>query len=146
MKFNYTTNTIEITTTEAKLASKYGSDKFNELQTMKLAEPSFKIEVVKPTAKKVDRFKGLTYAYMKEYIVAHDSESTIIKTFYDLCGLDEEGNKMAFAAALSYGEVKQWFLTTYPEIENFAQATRVNQIMEETKKKRAAQMAARKAS
>jgi predicted NBD/HSP70 family sugar kinase len=37
--------------------------------------------------------------------------------FYTLRGLDADGTKMEIAAASTYGEIKMWFLTKFPEIE-----------------------------
>ena len=71
MTINYTNNTIEMSKTEAKAAGKYGSEKFNELQTLKAAEPTFRVVIVKSTAKKGDHFKGLTYDYMENYSKRH---------------------------------------------------------------------------
>ena len=36
-----------------------------------------------------------------------------------LCGKDQEGNKVEFAESASYGEIKKWFLNTYPQIKEY---------------------------
>lgn len=141
MTINYTNNTIEMSKTEAKAAGKYGSEKFNELQTLKAAEPTFRVVIVKSTAKKGDHFKGLTYDYMENYIKTHDDEEhSILTIFNKLRGLDENGQKKELAAAATYGEIKMWFLSQFPEIE--ALSTNINEILNEARKTRAAQRAA----
>ena len=140
MTINYTNNTIEMTKNEAKAAGKYGSDKFNELHTLKAAEPTFRVVIVKSAAKRGDHFKGLTFEYMETYIKAHDTDCSIMAEFYELRGLDTEGNKVELAAAASYGEIKMWFLSQYPEIE--AMSAKVNKIIDNARRARTAQKTA----
>ena len=86
--------------------------------------------------------KGLDTNYMERYIKAHDdAENTILKEFYALRGLDENGAKKELAQAVSYGELKMWFLATYPEVEKMNET--VNAILEKAKAKR---MAAKQAA
>lgn len=140
MTINYTNNTIEMSKTEAKAAGKYGSEKFNELQTLKAAEPTFRVLIVKSTAKKGDHFKGLTYDYMENYIKTHDDEEhSTLTTFNKLRGLDENGQKMELAAVATYGEIKMWFLAQYPDIA--AMSANVNKILDTARKARTAQKA-----
>ena len=141
MTINYTNSTIEMSKTEAKAAGKYGSEKFNELQTLKAAEPTFRVVIVKSTAKKGDHFKGLTYDYMENYIKAHDDEEhSTLTIFNELRGLDANGQKIELAAVATYGEIKMWFLAQYPEIA--AMSANVNKILDAARKERAAQKAA----
>ena len=44
------------------------------------------------------------------------------------------------AATATYGEIKMWFLNQFPDIEKMAE--KVNKIIDETRKARAAQKAA----
>lgn len=145
------TQKIEMTKTEAAAAGKLNSEKFNELKALREMYPGFQI-VVKAAAKKADRFKGLTYDYMKDYIEKHpmnvevedengvQQTKSVMEIFRELCGLDENGKKQKFAATASYGEVKMWFLNQYPEIE--AMGENVNKIVEAARKARAAKKAA----
>ena len=99
--------------------------------------PAFRIEVVKPSAKRTDHFKGLTRAYMKQYVESHDPKK--LADFYALCGLDESGKKQELAAAASYGELKMWFLEQFPEIEQMSE--NIRRIMDRTREARAARKA-----
>ena len=71
---------------------------------------------------------------MKNYIESHDASK--LETFYELRGLDKDGKKVGMVAAATYGEIKMWFLTQFPEIEKMGE--KVNKIIEETRKAREA--------
>ena len=152
MYANHLTRKIEMTKTEAKAAGKPNTAAYNTLLELMNNFPSYQIEIVKTAAKKVDRFKGLDYDYMEKYIKDHplkievkmdegEKESkSILEIFYELRGLDKDGKKIGMAAAASYGEIKMWFLTQYPEIEKMGE--KVNKIIEETRKARETMKAA----
>lgn len=134
MNANIINKSIEMTKTEAKAAGKFNTPEYNELMELMKNFPNFRINVVKAATKKVDRFKGLSYDYMKKYIKSHDESK--MATFYELCGQDENGNKVEMAAAATYGEVKMWFLTQFPEIEESGK--KIDKILAETRKAREA--------
>lgn len=125
---------IVMSKTEAIAAGKLNSEKFNELKGLREMYPTFEISVVKPQSKKANRFKGLDCNYMKKYIENHDANN--LKQFYALRGLDENGKKQEFAPMVTFGELKVWFLETYPEIIEKTEA--LDQIIEDAKEKRAA--------
>ena len=126
---------IEMTKTEAKAAGKPNTTEYNTLLELMKNFPGFPIEIVKSAAKKVDRFKGLDTNYMENYIKSHKPE--LLETFYELRGLDADGKRVELAAAATYGEIKMWFLTQFPEIEKLGE--NVNKIIEEARKAREAQ-------
>ena len=138
MNANLTRMTIELTKTEAKAAGILNSTEYNNLMALKASFPTFQIMIVKTAAKKTDHFKGLNYAYMETYITTHNKE--LLTEFFKLCGKDAEGNKVELAARATYGEIKMWFLTKFPEIEDVAKT--VKDIMDDTRKIRAAKRAA----
>ena len=138
MTINYITKKIEMTETESKRAGKINTPEYNALlETMKNF-PNYQVEIVKSAAKKADHLKGLDYTYMESYIKSHDESK--LATFYELRGLDKDGKKIGMAASATYGEIKMWFLTQFPDIEKMADT--INKIIEETRKARAAQKAA----
>jgi len=137
MNANLMSKKIEMTKTEAKAAGKPNTAEYNTLLELMNNFPGYQIEIVK-SAKKVDRFKGLDYDYMEDYIRSHKSE--LLEIFYELRGLDKDGKKVGMAAAATYGEIKMWFLTQFPEIEKMGE--KVNKIIEETRKAREAMKAA----
>ena len=68
---------------------------------------------------KKNTLKGLTYGYMEAYIAAHDDENnSIMKEYQDLRANSNDA-KEACAEAVSYGEIKEWFLNKYPAIREF---------------------------
>ena len=138
MNANLMSKKIEMTKTEAKAAGKPNTAEYNTLLELMKNFPGYQIEIVKSAAKKVDRFKGLDYDYMEDYIKSHKSE--LLETFYELRGLDKDGKKVGMAATATYGEIKMWFLNQFPDIEKMAE--KVNKIIDETRKARAAQKAA----
>lgn len=137
MKANIVTSTIEMTKTEAAAAGKLNSAEFADLKQLRETFPAYKIMIVKPAAKKVDHFKGLTLKYMEDYIKRHNKD--VLVEFYKLCGKDESGEKAELAATATYGEIKMWFLTEFPEIEQMSDD--VNEIIENARASRAARKA-----
>ena len=135
MNANLFSRKIEMTKTEAKAAGKPNTTEYNTLLELMKNFPGFQIEIVKSAAKKVDRFKGLDTNYMENYIKSQKQE--LLETFYELRGLDANGKKVELAAAATYGEIKMWFLTQFPEIEKLGE--NVNKIIEEARKAREAQ-------
>ena len=89
MTINYENRTIEMTKTEAKEAGKYNSDKYNELKEI----PDFRI-VTKSSSRKRDTYKGLTYAYMLNYITKHAKEDDVRMKEFDRLRGYEDGKKM----------------------------------------------------
>jgi hypothetical protein len=132
MNANILLKKIEMTKAEAKAAGKVGTHEYNELVELMNRFLGFTIEI-KNTAKKVNRFRGLDCEYMERYIKDHKEE--LLKTFYKLRGLDENGKKVGMAASATFGEIKMWFLNEFPEIEGFAD--NVNKIIEDARKARA---------
>ena len=92
MNANLMSKKIEMTKTEAKAAGKPNTAEYNTLLELMNNFPGYQIEIVKTAAKKVDRFKGLDYDYMKDYIESHDESK--LEIFYELRGLDKDGKKV----------------------------------------------------
>ena len=134
MKVNFETRTIEMTKAEANRAANPNSETFMKLTNLRKSFPDFEIDV-KTTTKKTYSYPGLDYDFMKKYIENHDNKEENLKEFYKLRGLDEEGNRNVLIEERSYGEVKMWFLATYPEIEKFNNETKKK--LNEIKTKRA---------
>jgi len=111
-------NTIEITKAFEKAASRFGTDEYNKLRQARNDNPNYKVVVIKRKSN-TESFKGLTYDYMENYIKSHDDEKGTIMTQYkDLLGTSEEAIA-ACAEPHSYGEMKSWFLKTYPDLKKF---------------------------
>ena len=102
---NYKKNTLEITKAFEKKASAYGSEAYVELSEARKEFPNYRI-VVK-TTKSNNSFKGMDYDFMVEYISKHENADQRMEAFEKLRACD-----------LSYGEIKQWFVETYPIFKN----------------------------
>ena len=102
---NYKKNTIEITKAFEKKASAYGSEAYIELSEARKEFPNYRL-VVK-TSKSNNTFAGMDYDFMVEYIEKHENAEQRKAEFDKLR-----------ASGLTYGEIKQWFVETYPIFKN----------------------------
>ena len=143
MNANISSATIILSKAEAKAAGKTTSAEFAELNALRAAYPTFRIVI--RASKSKDNMKGLTVEYMKKYNSAHDDENgSTMKVFNSLRGIYEDG-ATEFARVATYGELKMWFLDTYPEIEDMNKT--VNDILAKAKRSREAKrMAAKQAA
>lgn len=129
---------IEMNKAEAKAAGTYGTVEFEELANLRKEFPNFRI--VTKASKSKDNMKGLDTPFMEKYIKEHDDEDhTMLKEFYSLRGLDENGKKKQFAQAVPYGTLKQWFLTYFPEVADMNKT--IEDILAKAQKKREADKA-----
>ncbi len=91
-----------------------GSYEYDLLQRAKADNPLYSVVLrhikVNPE-KRV--YKHLTYEYMREYILRHPNSEARMKEF-------DEIMLRAKCHAITYPKVKNWFLTAYPEIDDFS--------------------------
>ena len=119
-KINHENNTIEMTKQFAKASGKYNSEEYKLLMKMKKDLPNYDVIVEEPNSKKPrDNYKGLTYDYMERYIKDKPNHEDILKEFNELRGISTEYE--AIMKKTSYLKVKKWFLTTFPEIDEYKQ-------------------------
>ena len=115
MNANFTKQIIEMSTTEAKAAGKFGSPEFNELQGLRAAYPSFQIVVKAP--KKAKNQLKIDYKFMEKYIKAHDDEKgTIMDELLFLRG--KKAKEGEYVETVNFMDIKNWFLKKFPEIKN----------------------------
>lgn len=109
LTINTKNHTIEMPTKKyATAASKYGSAEYKDVQAARADYPNYKV-VTRKTAKRHDNLKGLTYDVMEKYIASHDTNGENKKHFDFLRGNSEET-----PCSATYGEIRKWFLETYP--------------------------------
>ena len=111
---NVLAGVISISSAFLKKASVVGTYEYNQLMTVRAENPGFRMEVRQfKTNRKQDRYKGLTYEFMREYIARVG----------DADGMKELENKIdiskCHSAGFSYPVIKSWFLKRYPEIDSF---------------------------
>ena len=115
MNANFTKQIIEMSTTEAKAAGKFGSPEFKELQGLRAAYPSFQIVVKAP--KKAKNQLKIDYKFMEKYIKEHDDEKgTIMDELLFLRG--KKAKEGEYVETVNFMDIKNWFLKKFPEIKN----------------------------
>lgn len=119
LKIDFEGKQIIMDRTFSQLCINTNSDEYAHLQNVRRDYPDFK--VVTRTIKKnpnKETYKGLTYDYMRDYILRHEPEETALNTI-------KEFNELRTIAkchrkGIGYPKIKNWFLNKYPEIEDFA--------------------------
>ena len=103
----------------AKASGKYNSEEYKLLMKMKKDVPNYEVIVETTRKQPRDNYKGLTYDYMERYIKEKPNHEDILKEFNELRGISTEYE--AIMKKTSYLKVKKWFLTTFPEIDEYKQ-------------------------
>lgn len=94
------------------------SAEYAQLQAVRRDYPEFVLTVrqFKKNTKQ-ERYRGLTYAYMREYIKAHESKENVEAV---LVVFDEKINtSKGHSTSRRYPVIKEWFLKRYPEFTEF---------------------------
>ena len=119
LRVDFNNKTIIMDRTFAKNCENTESREYAHLQTVRKDYPDFCV-----TLRKIKRnpnketYKGLSYAFMQEYILHHGSEAEIAKNLNDyrelrwIAKCHQNGH--------GYANIKSWFLETYPEITEFS--------------------------
>lgn len=114
LRLNHETRAIVMDRTFAKFAANTMSQEYAHLQRVRLDYPTYTVElrhIKKAPAKEC--YRGLTYTYMKEYIISHGTKNDL--KIYDEMKLISECHSKAFR----YPTIKAWFLERFPEIKQF---------------------------
>lgn len=110
MKVLFTTRTIEVTKTFAEKAAHFGSEEYQMLRAATKDFPEFQVVIKTVCRKKViNESDRLTYARMMDCLSACDGSEKLVAEFVKL---REYG--------CNYGQIRKWFLTNFPELNNFA--------------------------
>ena len=112
---------IVMTTTFAKKCSNTASAEYAQLQSVRRDYPTFNVTTrkIKSNPNK-ETYAGLTYEYMREYIITHASAETRAKEvaeFDELILISKCQTK-----AKRYPTIKKWFLAQYPDVAKFGTA------------------------
>lgn len=102
---NYQKSTIEVTKSFEKKARAFGSEAYIELSDARREFPTFRL-VIK-AHKSSNAFKGMDYKFMADYISRHENAEKRTEEFKKLQEM-----------SLTYGEIKGWFVSTYPAFQN----------------------------
>lgn len=125
IRINNTKREIVITKAFAKKAEQFRSDEYYELREAKNDNPTFKVVVNK--ASKRDTMKGLTFKFIKQYVEKNGTEAQMDE--FETMTKNEDGIQ-----SMSYGEVKEWFIVSFPEVvEIFKQREDISKKVKEAK-------------
>ena len=118
IKVFQTKGIIEINTTFVKMMQNPLSDEYALLQKTKMENPTFTVRrrQINSNPHK-DTYKGLTYEYMRDYIILHtapEKEAEAVAEFDEMILISKCHGK-----TLRYPTIKKWFLAKYPEIAKF---------------------------
>lgn len=120
MRINPNARTITLSKREATCAYRVGTPEYKELQNVRRDYPGFAVKV---TSRKVttqrETFKGLTYAYMEKYIIAHDDDQRSIMAEYKMCRGISDDPLMQIPTPYTYNEMKAWFLGKFEAVAKF---------------------------
>lgn len=122
LKINHEERKIIMDRTFAKFAENTRSEEYAHLQQVRRDYPDYAVttRTIKRNSEK-ETYKGLTYEYMEEYILRHESEEKqleVIKEFHELRTISK-----CHKQGLRYPTIKKWFLEKYPEIVDFSIAS-----------------------
>ena len=116
---------IEMNKIFAKMIENPQSDEYALLQKIRQDYPVYKVRVrqIKKNSTK-ETYKGLTYEYMRNYIITHPKGIKKNDEGKDVNVLLEEFEELKLisqcqAKSRRYPVIKNWFLAQYPEIAKF---------------------------
>lgn len=129
VKVLHNESAIEMNKIFAKMIENPQSDEYALLQKIRQDYPVYKVRVrqIKKNSTK-ETYKGLTYEYMRNYIITHPKG---IREEKDKDGKDKKINVLlekfeelklisqCQAKSRRYPVIKNWFLAQYPEIAKF---------------------------
>ena len=126
----YTESVIEMNTTFAKMMENPLSEEYALLQRTRQDFPTFAIRrrQIKSNPHK-DTYKGLTYEYMRDYIILHtvpENKTEAVAEFDEMVLISKCHGK-----ALRYPTIKKWFLAKYPDVAKFGTVEAAQEAQEE---------------
>ena len=118
MKVLHNESAIEMNKIFAKMVENPFSEEYAFLQKIRQDYPQYKVRIreIKKNPNK-ECWKGLTYAYMRDYIILHstqEEEAAAVAEFNEMLLISRCHSK-----ANRYPAIKKWFLAKYPEVAEF---------------------------
>ena len=118
IRIDHLNKKIFISKSFAKASMNPTSDEYVDLFEIMNNHPEYKIErrtIRKSTNK--ETYAGLTYQYMRDYIVYREAPETakaVLNKLEEMILISK-----CHAHALRYPTIKKWFLAKYPEVNDF---------------------------
>ena len=120
MIINHSARTISLTKKEMTAARRVASPEYKELQTARRDYPGFTVITISRKVKtQRETYKGLTYAYMEKYIIAHDDDQQSIMAEYKMYRGISDDPLMYIPNPYTYHEMKEWFLGKFEAVAKF---------------------------
>lgn len=118
LKVDYENNSLVMDRTFAKSAQIAGSNEYKILQEARASYPNYTVTVrhIKKNSAK-ECYKGLTYAYMEDYIATHEDPKTVMSVLNEFAEM--RLISQCHSKAFRYPTIKNWFLNKYPEVVTF---------------------------
>lgn len=114
---NYSDRKISLSSSFEKKAFIPGTTEYEQLMSVRKDFPDFELVTRKfKTNTKQDRYKGLTYDYMRQYIMKTEKENApaVIDGLEYLINISK-----CHSTSKRYPTVKKWFLERYPDVKKF---------------------------
>lgn len=116
VRLDHESRQIVMDRTFAKLSANIRNTEYQMLQDVRRDYPDYQVvtrRIKKNHAKEC--YKGLTYAYMRDYITRHSgTRSKEYQTFSEMIEISK-----CHSDAFRYPVIKKWFLDTYEEIKTY---------------------------
>ncbi len=113
---NYPERTITLSSAFERKAFTPGTSEYAQLMEVRHEFPDFRLATRKfKTNTKQDRYKGLTYDYMREYIKKYDEHPVEVLAVFEKKLDISEGH----SDNKRYPTIKSWFLERYPDYAEF---------------------------
>ena len=133
MKINMNKKTIELTKSEMKSATVFGTTEYDDLQTIRSHYPNFRVVEIKSKRNTSD-FANLTLNDIKTYVAKRGTdEQKDHFSFISKRTVTEDGE---YCEAQPFFQIKAWFLNEFPEIKETRKEyrTKITSIYEAAKR------------
>ena len=114
---DYANGVISLSSAFEKKAFTPGTSEYAQLMAVRNDFPGFRLATRQfKTNTKQDRYKGLTYDFMREYIkrVEGNDAPAVLEGLEDMIEISK-----CHSTCKRYPSVKKWFLERYPDVETF---------------------------
>lgn len=112
IKVNFEECTIVVSRPFAIRAADPDSAEYRKLTDVQESYPDYKIMIRTIRKANNEHYKGLTYSYMEYYITTHEDAELRLKEYNEM-------RLRAECHSMKYGHIKKWFLSAYPQIDDF---------------------------
>ena len=118
LRLDHHNRAIIMDRTFAKFAANTMSTEYAHLQAVRHDYPEYQVVLRKIKRNKTkERYRGLTYEYMEEYIKTHGSKEESATNLTEF--KEKKLISLCHSTSRRYPTIKSWFLAKYPEVKAF---------------------------